>query len=100
MLLRRSNPNPRTGVHLIFAKEKVREFYKLDAPDVTESWRSKDGYAVLALKPLVEMKLQANRLVDQLHIEDMLELGLIRKDIEDGLPDELKERLEHIRTMP
>lgn len=98
MFLMQSNPNPRTGVHLVYANERVREYCRHSAPDVTDSWRSTDGYCVLNLKPLVAMKLQANRLVDQLHIEDMLKLGLISESIEHSLSDELRNRLDIIRT--
>lgn len=100
MFLTRVNPNPKTGVHLIFANEVIRENDLLKAPDLVSAWRANDGYLVVDLQSLIMMKLLANRRRDQVHIEDMLELGLITKEIEDSLPGELRKRLDHIRTTP
>ena len=72
----------------------------LPVPDVTKASRAAEGYLVLDLASLVTMKLLAFRRRDQVHIEDMLELGLITPEIESSLPDELKKRLEIIRTTP
>ena len=69
-------------------------------PNLTHAARTAQGYFVLDLPSLIRMKLLANRLRDQVHIKDMLELGLVTKEIKDGLSDELKKRLEHIRTTP
>jgi hypothetical protein len=100
MFLPRLNPNPKTGAHLIIADEPVREGDLLSAPDVKGASRAAEGYLVLDLASLVKMKLLANRRRDQVHIEDMLELNLITPEIEHSLPDELKKRLEIIRTTP
>ena len=100
MFLTRVNPNPKTGVHLIIANEFIRDGDLVPAPDVTEASRGAEGYMVLDLASLVRMKLLANRRRDQVHIEDMLELGLITPEIEQTLSDELRRRLEIIRTTP
>lgn len=98
MLLPRRNPNPKTGAHIIFANERVRENDLLPTPDVGRAERTSSGFLVLDLPSLVQMKLVANRRRDQVHIEDMLSLGLITESIVEGLPSELRQRLEIIRT--
>ncbi|MDO8629350.1 MAG: hypothetical protein Q7R41_02555 [Phycisphaerales bacterium] len=98
MFLPRRNPNPKTGAHVIFAGEKVRERDAHPFPDVTASRRSRAGFLVLDLPMLVRMKLVAYRRVDQVHIEDLLSVGLIDDEIIRSLPDDLLPRLEQIRT--
>ena len=92
------NPNPKTGVHVIFAGEKVRERDAHPFPDVTASQRSRAGFLVLDLPMLVRMKLVAFRRVDQVHIEDLIAVGLIDDAVVRSLPDDLLPRLEEIRT--
>lgn len=99
MFLTRVNPNPKTGVHLLFAQEFVREGDLEPAPGIESAWMAKDGFLVLDLLSLVRMKLLANRLRDQVHIQDMIEMGLITEEIEAILPFELRKRLQHIRTL-
>src|SRR5207253_1566390 len=50
----------RDAVHLVFAGEKVRPEYILPAPDVSESEQAA-SHRVLALEPLVRMKLTSFR---------------------------------------
>ena len=98
MFLTRRNPNPKTGAHVIFARERIRDHDTHPTPDVSESRRTHYGFLVLDLAQLVRMKLVAFRRVDQLHIEDLLGLGLIDDALVRALPDDLRQRLEHIRT--
>lgn len=91
------NPLPSQGVHVIAAGEKVRETSKQAAPDVARATRSDSGFLVLDLRSLVEMKLDANRRVDQVHIEDMLRVGLIDARLASELPEDLLERLRYVR---
>jgi hypothetical protein len=91
------NPLPSQGVHVIAAGEKVRETSKQAAPDVARATRSDRGFLVLDLCSLVEMKLDANRRVDQVHIEDMLRVGLIDVKLASELPEDLLERLRYVR---
>jgi hypothetical protein len=100
MFLPRLNPNPKTGAHILLAGKRVRETDLIPAPDVAQSRRLLDGFNVVDLDALVRMKLVSNRRRDQVHIEDMLEMNLITPEIENALPDELKKRLEIIRTTP
>jgi hypothetical protein len=98
MFLTRRNPNPKTGAHVVFANERVRATDLRPAPDVNDVTRANGGFRVLTLPGLVSMKLVAFRRVDQLHIEDMLSLGLIDEELQRSLPEELRERLDNIRA--
>lgn len=91
------HPLPSQGVHIVLAQEKVRETSKYAAPSVDRVQRSKSGFLILDLASLVAMKLEANRRVDQVHIEDMLRVGLIDPAIASGLPEDLLDRLRYIR---
>lgn len=92
-----ADPLPSQGVHVIVANEKVRASSRLAAPDVSLATRSASGYLVLDLLPLINMKLDAFRRSDQVHLEDMLRLGLIDAGVAAFLPEEFRDRLRHIR---
>ncbi len=96
MFVDRENPNPKSGVHVIVANEKIRPHYRYPAPDVGEAVRAKSGYSVINLPALVAMKLQSFRLNDQLHIIDLRSVGLITAEVIDSLPPDLRERLGQI----
>ncbi len=98
MFLDAKNPNPKTSVHVVMAGELVRPHEAHPAPDLDSRQLFDSGYYVIGLPELVEMKLQAHRRVDQLHIEDMLRTGVIRQALADRLPQDLRARLEHIRA--
>ncbi len=70
------NGSPRDAIHLLFAGEKVRESYPLPTADVAERELA-DDYHVVALEALVRMKLNAFRRKDQVHLQDLISLGLI-----------------------
>jgi len=97
VFVERDDPLPGQGVHVILAGEKVRSHESRAAPDVAQAVRAKAGYLVLDLVPLIAMKLSAFRRVDQVHIEDLLRLGLIDAGIAATLPADLLDRLRHIR---
>ena len=67
---------PRDGVHLLFAAEKVRPDYPAPSADVTDAVPA-EQYQILSLESLVRMKLNSFRRKDQVHLLDMLEVGLI-----------------------
>lgn len=68
--------SPRDAIYLLFAGEKVRESYPLPTADVTERERA-DDYHIVALEALVRMKLNSFRRKDQVHLQDLISLGLI-----------------------
>jgi hypothetical protein len=89
----------RDAVHVLFAGEKVRPEYVLPTPDVTES-EAAASYRVLALDALVRMKLTSFRRKDQVHLQDMLEVGLIDESWCDRLTPELAARLRQLLETP
>lgn len=86
-------PSKRSGVHLVWAGEKVRPSYSSPAPEVTESARDPEGFVVLDLPALVRMKLTSFRPIDQAHVQDMLSVGLIDEKVRRSLPTALTARL-------
>jgi hypothetical protein len=68
--------SPRDAVHLLFANEKVRDTHPLPTADVTERVEA-DDYAIVDLEALVRMKLNSFRRKDQVHLLDLISLGLI-----------------------
>jgi hypothetical protein len=85
----------RSAIHIIFAGERVRSEYLLPAPDVTESEAGPD-FAVATLVALVRMKLTSFRLKDQVHLLDLLEVGLIDDSWCEQFPPQLGDRLRDL----
>jgi hypothetical protein len=89
----------RSGVHLVWANEKVRPSSPHAAPSVNERVRAVDEkFWVATLPALLNLKLTAFRLKDQLHILDMLSVGLIDDAVRASLPPDLLERLRHVEA--
>jgi len=89
-------PSKRSGVHLVWAGEKVRPSYTCSAPSVEEAVRDPEGFMVLNLSALVRMKLTSFRAIDQAHVADLLSVELIDASIRSSLPPELLERLKMV----
>ncbi|MCE9563100.1 MAG: hypothetical protein K8U57_13740 [Planctomycetes bacterium] len=90
---------PSEGIHLLYAGEKVKETDPVPTPLLSESERGA-AFQVISLEPLVRMKLVANRRKDQVHLEDMIQLGLIDATWPARFPPVLAERLQHILDTP
>ncbi len=99
MFLDGPDGRPRDAVHIVFASEKVRPDDLSANPDVAES---EPGllYQVVALEALVLMKLTSYRRKDQVHLGDMIEVGLIDSSWPARFPPELAARLQHILDTP
>ncbi len=93
MFLDRNDPNPRGAVHLVWSGEKVRPEYELPSPTVEERETLPGDLSVVSLSGLVRMKLLANRDQDRVHLRDMIEVGLIGRNLLEGLPEGLAARL-------
>jgi hypothetical protein len=93
MFLEHDNPNPRRGVHLLWAGEKVRPENETAAATIDRRELLAPGLWVVSLAELVRMKLQANRDQDRVHLRDMIDVGLIGRDILAALPPALADRL-------
>lgn len=90
---------PSRGVHLLFANEKVKDSYPLPTADVTESVPA-DEYTVVSLEALVRMKLNSFRRKDQVHLLDLLDIGLIDQSWCSRLCPEHAERLQQLIDNP
>jgi hypothetical protein len=85
----------RSAIHIVFAGERVRPDYVLPMPEITEAEAGPD-FPVPTLDALVRMKLTSFRVKDQVHLQDMLEVGLIDESWSDRFPPELAARLAEI----
>lgn len=94
MFLERGDPNPRQAVHLIWAGEKVRPENAHPAPTIDKQEMLEPGKPVVSLPALVAMKLLANRDQDRVHLRDLIEVGLVSRDLLKNLPADLAASLE------
>ena len=99
MFLDGPDAKARDAVHVVFAAERVRPEYLLAAPDVTES-ESPTTFRVLNLDALLRMKLTSFRRKDQVHVLDMVGVGLIDASWLSRLPPELAVRLKELLDTP
>lgn len=98
MFLQRSDPNPRRGVHLVWAGERIRPGDRHASPTVDDRHLLEPGLPVVSLAGLVRMKLNADRDQDRVHLRDMIEVGLIDRSSLGELPSELADRLDALLT--
>jgi hypothetical protein len=89
-------PSRMSGVHLVWAGEKVRPSYAHPTPLVTEVVRDAEGFWVLDLPALLRMKLTSMRDVDRVHVADLIRVGMVDQATRDALPADLRGRLEEI----
>jgi hypothetical protein len=85
----------RSAIHVLFAGEKVRPDYLLAAPEIGDSEAGPD-FPVPTLEALVRMKLTSFRLKDQVHLLDLLEVGLIDGTWCGRFPPQLSARLKQL----
>jgi hypothetical protein len=93
------NGRPSAGVHLVFANERVYPNDPVATPNVAESFRG-DDYQIVELDALVRMKLVANRRKDQVHLLDMIRLGLVDATWPARFPPPLDARLQELIDDP
>jgi hypothetical protein len=93
MFLDRADPNPRHAVHLVWAGEKVRPEYESPSPTIDRR-QAISGIQAVSLPDLVLMKLMSNRDQDRVHLRDMIDVGLIDRDLLKNLPLSSAARLE------
>jgi hypothetical protein len=89
----------RDAVHVVFAGEKVKPDSIVASPDVTEV-DATGPFAIVDLEPLVRMKLTSYRLKDQVHLLDMINVGLIDATWPDRFSSELASRLQVLLDNP
>ena len=101
MFLDGPSKKDRDAVHILFANEKVRPVDPVPTADVMEYDSSEDGrYRHLTLEALVRMKLTSYRLGDQVHLQDMIGVGLIDETWPSKYPTVLAERLSRVLDDP
>ncbi len=89
----------RDAVHIVFAGEKVRKEYLVPTPDVLDIDRT-TSFAVITLESLVRMKLTSFRRKDQMHLIDLLDIGLIDVGWTERFPAGLAARLQELVDNP
>lgn len=89
----------RSAMHVLFAGEKVSDEDLVPAPKVEES-EADEAFQVIRLEALVRMKLTSFRRKDQVHLLDMIELGLLNEDWPAKYPGELGQRLQTLLDDP
>ena len=89
----------RDAVYIVMADEKVRDSYLLPAPSVTESELA-GAFRFLSLEALVRMKLTSFRRKDQVHLLDLIDVGLVDASWPDRLPRDLGTRLQQLLDDP
>jgi hypothetical protein len=90
---------PSEAVHLLFSGERTRPDHLLAAPEI-ETTQDAANFRVLTLESLVAMKLMSNRRKDQVHVQDLIGVGLIDSSWLANLPAELAVRLKEILDTP
>jgi len=98
MLVDAVAPKARSGVHLLFAGEKVRPTDLEPVPALSEPGVDDRGVLVTSVASILRMKLISFRLRDKTHIIDMDSVGLIDPEIEASLSEPLRERLHQVRA--
>jgi hypothetical protein len=99
MFLDGPNAKARDAVHVVFAGEKVRDDYPEPVPAI-DDYELMHSARTLPLEPLVRMKLTSFRRQDQVHLQDMISVGLIDQSWLDRLSPELRARLQELLDDP
>jgi hypothetical protein len=90
---------PSEGVHLLYFGEKVKDTDPVPTPDLSEIERGA-AFQVVSLEAIVRMKLVSFRRKDQVHLQDMIRVGLIDSTWPDRFPTVLADRLREILADP
>ncbi len=91
----------RDVVRVRYAEERVRATDLVPAPSLDGLVRSQDGaFRHLSLETIVRMKLTSFRLKDQVHLQDMIGIGLIDASWPAKFPPDLAARLQAVLDDP
>ncbi len=99
MFLDGPDGRPRSAIHILFAGEKVDPRYATAAPDLSSSEQN-EAYRLVGLEPLVRMKLTSFRRKDQVHLQDMIDVGLIDATWPSRFTPDLAARLQELLDDP
>ena len=90
---------PSQAVHVIWAGKKIRTHYSSPAP-MPDQVRDLAGKRVIDLVELVRMKLNSFRRKDQVHLLDLIGVGLIDSTWPEKFAPQLNERLQSLLDDP
>lgn len=90
---------PSEAIHILFVGEKTRPDHVLPAPEI-QTVRDPAEFAVITLESLLIMKLMSNRRKDQVHVLDLISVGLLDATWLPRLPPQLAARLQHLLDTP
>jgi hypothetical protein len=93
------NGKPSAGVRLLYAGEPVKTDDLYASPQVEESERAA-GFQVISLPALVRMKLIASRLIDRVHLRDLIGVWQFDATWPARFPSPLRERLQQLLDDP
>jgi len=99
MFLDGPDAKARDAVHVVFAGKKVREEYPEPVPEIDQYVLMEDA-RTLPFERLVIMKLTSFRRKDQVHLLDMISIGLIDESWLSRLSPELGHRLQELLADP
>jgi hypothetical protein len=99
LFLDHSAASARDAVHVVFAGEFVRSGEFAPNPGVDESV-DVGAFRVLNLEALVRIKLTAFRRKDQVHIMDLISVGLVDPSWTSRYPSPLAARLQQLLDTP
>jgi hypothetical protein len=99
MFLDGPDARARDAVHVVFAGEKIRPEYVMPVPEVSDA-ESDKGIRLMTLESLVRMKLTSFRRKDQVHLLDLIEVGLVDEGWLERVPPELAPRLSELLDDP
>ncbi len=97
MFVEQPDASARDAVHVLLVGNVERSGEP--NPDIVPAARAND-FQTIALETLVRMKLNANRRKDQVHLLDMISLGMIDSSWLERFPVHLRGRLEELLNDP
>jgi hypothetical protein len=90
---------PNAGVHVHFAGEKVKLEHVTSSPNLADCEPAAQ-FQVVKLAALVQTKLDWFRLIDRVHLRDLIDVGLVDHTWPARMPSELAPRLQHLLDTP
>jgi hypothetical protein len=99
MFLDGAEAKSRDAVHVVFAGQKVRPDHPEVAPLIDDA-PVVQGMRIIPLEKLVRMKLTSYRRKDQVHLLDLISVGLVDRSWLSQLPESLHARLIELLDDP
>lgn len=99
MFVEDPDASARDAVHVVLAGQMVRGDDVDPNPDI-EPCEMANNFRTIRLESLVRMKLNSNRRKDQVHVLDMISVGLVDESWPDRYPPELAARLQQLLDDP